>query len=35
MSEEDDLLAMELRASSDDPNLENMAIEAAPIEDFD
>ena len=35
MSEEDDLLAMELRASSDDPTLENMAIEAAPIEDFD
>ena len=35
MSEEDDLLAMELRTSSDDPNLENMAIEAAPIEDFD
>ena len=35
MSEADDLLAMELRASSDDPNLENMAIEAAPIEDFD
>lgn len=35
MSEEDDLLAMELRASSGDPNLENMAIEAAPIEDFD
>ena len=35
MSEEDDLLAMELRASSDDPNLEDMAIEAAPIEDFD
>ena len=35
MSEEDYLLAMELRASSDDPNLENMAIEAAPIEDFD
>ena len=35
MSEEDDRLAMELRASSDDPNLENMAIEAAPIEDFD
>ena len=35
MSEEDDLLTMELRASSDDPNLENMAIEAAPIEDFD
>ena len=35
MSEEDDLLAMELSASSDDPNLEDMAIEAAPIEDFD
>ena len=27
MSEEDDQLAMGLRASSDDPNLENMAIE--------
>jgi hypothetical protein len=26
---------MELRASSGDPNLEDMAIEAAPIEDFD
>ena len=35
MSEEDDKLAMELRASSGDPNLEDMAIEAAPIEDFD
>ena len=35
MSEEDDRLAMELRASSGDPNLEDMAIEAAPIEDFD
>ena len=35
MSEEDDLLAMGLRASSGDPNLEDMAIEAAPIEDFD
>ena len=35
MSEEDDQLAMGLRASSGDPNLENMAIEAAPIEDFD
>ena len=35
MSEEDDQLAMELRASSGDPNLENMATEAAPIEDFD
>ena len=35
MSEEDDQLAMELRASSGDPNLEDMAIEAAPIEDFD
>ena len=31
MSEEDDLLAMELRASSGDPNLEDMAIEAAPL----
>ena len=35
MSEEDDQLAMELRASSGDPNLEDMAIAAAPIEDFD
>ena len=35
MSEEDDQLAMGLRASSGDPNLEDMAIEAAPIEDFD
>ena len=35
MSEEDDQLAMELRASSGDLNLEDMAIEAAPIEDFD
>ena len=35
MSEEDDLLAMGLVASSGDPNLEDMAIEAAPIEDFD
>ena len=35
MSEEDDQLAMALRASSGDPNLEDMAIEAAPIEDFD
>ena len=35
MSEEDDQLAMGLGASSGDPNLENMAIEAAPIEDFD
>ena len=35
MSEEDDRLAMELRASSGDPNLEDMAIAAAPIEDFD
>ena len=35
MSEEDDQLAIELRASSGDPNLEDMAIEAAPIEDFD
>ena len=30
MSEEDDLLAMELRASSDDPNLENMAYRSSP-----
>ena len=35
MSEEDDQLAMGLGASSGDPNLENMATEAAPIEDFD
>ena len=35
MSEEDDQLAMELRASSGDSDLEDMAIEAAPIEDFD
>ena len=35
MSEEDDQLAMGQRASFDDPNLEDMAIEAAPIEDFD
>ena len=35
MSEEDDQLAMEMRASSGDPNLENMATEAAPIDDFD
>ena len=35
MSEEDDQLAMGLGASSGDPNLEDMAIEAAPIEDFD
>ena len=35
MSEEDDQLAMGLGASFGDPNLENMATEAAPIEDFD
>ena len=35
MSEEDDQLAMELRASSGDPHSENIATEAAPIEDFD
>ena len=35
MSEEDDQLAMGLRASSGNPNLGDMAIEAAPIEDFD
>ena len=35
MSEEDDQLAMGLGASSGDPNLEDMALEAAPIEDFD
>lgn len=35
MSEEDDQLATEISASSGDPNLENMATEAAPIDDFD
>ena len=35
MSEEDDQLAMGINASSDEPDFENMATEAAPIEDFD
>ena len=35
MSEEDDTLAMQLRASSSDLDLDGMATEAAPIEDFD
>jgi hypothetical protein len=35
MSEEDDQLAMELNASSGDPDLENAPTEAAPSEDFD
>ena len=35
MSEEDDQLAMELSASSNEPDLGNMATEPAPIEDFD
>jgi hypothetical protein len=35
MSEEDDLLTMELSTSSSDPNLENMAAGAVPIGDFD
>ena len=35
MSEEDDQLAMELSASSNEPDLDNMATEPAPIEDFD
>lgn len=35
MSEEDDQLATEISASSGDPKLENMATEAAPIDDFD
>ena len=35
MSEEDDQLAMELNASSGDPDLENAPTEVAPSEDFD
>ena len=35
MSEEDDRLAMELSASSNEPDLDNMATGPAPIEDFD
>ena len=35
MSEEDDQLAMELNASSGDPDLENAPTEANPSEDFD
>ena len=35
MSEEDDQLAMEINASSGEPDFENMATEAAPISDFD
>ncbi len=35
MSEENDLLAMEINASSGEPDFENMATEAAPISDFD
>lgn len=35
MSEEDDQLAMELNASSGDPDLENAPADAASIEDFD
>ena len=35
MSEEDDQLAMELNASSGDPDLENAPTEGAPSEDFD
>ena len=35
MSEEDDKLAMELNASSNEADLDNMATEPAPIEDFD
>ena len=35
MSEEDDQLAMELNASSGDPDLENAPADAAAIEDFD
>ena len=35
MSEEDDQLAMELNASSGDPDLENAPTEASPSEDFD
>ena len=35
MSEEDDTLAMQLSASSSDLDLDGMATEGAPIEDFD
>ena len=35
MSEENDQLAMEINASSGEPDFENMATEAAPISDFD
>lgn len=35
MSEEDDQLAMELNASSGDPDLENAPTEVTPSEDFD
>ncbi len=35
MSEEDDTLAMQLSASSSDLDLDGMATEASPIEDFD
>ncbi len=35
MSEEDDQLAMELSAFSNEPDLDNMATGPAPIEDFD
>ena len=35
MSEEDDQLAMELNASSGDPDLENAPTQATPSEDFD
>ena len=35
MSEEDDQLAMELNASSGDPDLENAPTETTPSEDFD
>ena len=35
MSEEDDTLAMQLSTSSSDLDLDGMATEAAPIEDFD
>ena len=35
MSEEDDQLAMELSGSSNEADLENMATEPAPVEDFD
>ena len=35
MSEEDDQLAMEINASSGEPDFEDMATEPAPISDFD